>query len=69
MKLQLVALLCCTALVMITAGGCFEWTEDSQGNLKSVGVPGIPIWKAKTADTNSQPDTADSADAAAFINP
>src|SRR5438128_9384493 len=66
MKSQLVALLC-TALVTMTAVGCFEWTEDSQGNLKSVGVPGVPFWKA--ADTNSQPSTANSADAAAAINP
>jgi hypothetical protein len=47
-----VALLC-AALIAITAVGCFEWTEDSQGHLKSVGVPGVPIWKAKTADAQA----------------
>lgn len=68
MKLQLIALVCIT-LVMITAVGCFEWTEDSQGNLKSVGVPGIPIWKAQTPEANSQPPTVDSGNAAMAINP
>jgi hypothetical protein len=28
--------------------GCFQWTEDQQGNLQSVGVPGLPLWKSKT---------------------
>jgi hypothetical protein len=27
--------------------GCVTWTEDSQGNLKSFGVPGVPVWTAK----------------------
>ncbi|MGC2442572.1 hypothetical protein [Candidatus Binatus sp.] len=34
--------ICCCALA-----GCFEWTEDSNGQLKSVGLPGIPVWQAK----------------------
>ena len=33
--------ICCCALA-----GCFEWSEYSQGNLQSVGVPGVPIWKS-----------------------
>jgi hypothetical protein len=28
--------------------GCFEWTEDPHGNLQSVGLPGLPVWKSKT---------------------
>jgi hypothetical protein len=39
----LLVALCCCALA-----GCFEWTEDPHGNLQSVGVPGLPIWKSKT---------------------
>jgi hypothetical protein len=45
MKMQSGAILW-TALMLLMAAGCFEWTEDSQGNLKSLGVPGIPLWKA-----------------------
>jgi hypothetical protein len=26
--------------------GCFTWTEDSQGRLQSVGVPGLPLWQS-----------------------
>lgn len=37
-----VVAICCCALA-----GCFEWTEDSNGQLKSVGLPGIPVWTAK----------------------
>lgn len=39
--LAVVAVCCCALL------GCFEWSEDSHGNLQSVGVPGVPIWKSK----------------------
>jgi hypothetical protein len=34
--------ICCCALA-----GCFEWQEDAQGNLQSVGLPGVPVWKSK----------------------
>lgn len=40
-KLAALVLICACAL-----SGCFEWTENSQGNLQSVGLPGIPIWKS-----------------------
>ncbi len=40
--LVLVAICCCAL------AGCFQWTEDQQGNLQSVGVLGLPIWKSKT---------------------
>lgn len=45
---------CCLALALaaVTAG-CFEWTEDSQGNLKSVGLPGLPVWKADSGKSAS----------------
>ena len=26
--------------------GCFEWSEDSKGNLQSVGLPGVPVWQS-----------------------
>jgi hypothetical protein len=35
--------ICCCALA-----GCVSWTEDQRGNLQSVGLPGVPIWKSKT---------------------
>jgi len=38
-----VVAICCCALA-----GCFQWTQDQQGNLQSVGLPGAPIWKSKT---------------------
>lgn len=45
--------------------GCFEWTEDSQGNLQSVGLPGLPVWQSKAtpapmtpADLGIAPDEA-----------
>ena len=41
-KLLVAMAICCCALA-----GCFEWTEDQNGNLKSVGLPGIPVWQAK----------------------
>jgi hypothetical protein len=37
----LLVAICCCALA-----SCFEWTEDPHGNLQSVGVPGVPIWKS-----------------------
>ena len=40
--LVVVAIYCCAL------AGCFSWTEDQQGNLQSVGLPGVPLWKSKT---------------------
>jgi hypothetical protein len=41
-----------TFLFVLT--GCVEWSEDSNGSLQSVGVPGAPIWQSKNppAQTN-----------------
>lgn len=51
---------CCCVLA-----GCFEWSEDQNGNLKSVGLPGVPVWQAKKpsppqglTDTALTPDQA-----------
>ena len=38
-------------LCIIGLAGCFEWTQDSQGNLQSVGLPGVPVWESKRAAT------------------
>ena len=40
--LTFAALLLCLCLL----AGCFEWTQDSQGNLQSVGLPGVPVWQS-----------------------
>ena len=45
--------ICCCALA-----GCFEWTEDPHGNLQSVGVPGVPIWKSSKPPTPLTPTEA-----------
>jgi hypothetical protein len=45
MKLRLGTILW-SAVILLMVAGCFEWKEDSQGNLKSFGVPGVPLWKA-----------------------
>ncbi len=33
-------------LCLCVLAGCFEWTQDSQGNLRSVGLPGVPVWQS-----------------------
>jgi hypothetical protein len=40
----LVSLVICSCAL----AGCLQWTEDQQGSLQSVGVPGVPLWKSKT---------------------
>jgi hypothetical protein len=47
--LVLVAICCCAL------AGCFEWKEDSQGNLQSVGLPGLPVWKSKARPAPPSP--------------
>lgn len=42
-RLKLVALMVLCACV---ATSCIAWSEDSQGNLQSVGLPGVPLWKS-----------------------
>ena len=39
---------CFTALLisLFMLSACFEWTQDPQGNLQSVGLPGAPVWKS-----------------------
>jgi len=53
------------ALCLCVLAGCFSWTEDQNGNLQSVGLPGVPIWKSKTppaplspADMGMSPEVA-----------
>jgi hypothetical protein len=52
--LKLVVLL---VLCVFTASACFEWTEDAQGNLQSVGLPGVPIWKSNAPPAPVTPQT------------
>ena len=53
------------AICCCTLAGCLAWSEDQNGNLKSVGLPGIPVWQAKkpgppqgATDTGLTPDQA-----------
>jgi hypothetical protein len=34
------------SICLCLLSGCFEWSEDYQGHLQSVGVPGMPIWRS-----------------------
>lgn len=43
-----------TAVSLVLAAGCVEWTTNSQGNLQSIGIPGVPVWKAQATPTPSQ---------------
>ena len=29
-----------------TLAGCVTWTQDSQGHVRSVGLPGVPLWQS-----------------------
>jgi hypothetical protein len=35
--------------------GCFEWTQDEQGNLRSLGLPGVPVWQSKATPVPMTP--------------
>jgi len=52
-----------TALALVAIcgcalAGCWETTEDSQGNLQSVGLPGAPIWKSSKPPAPITPEQA-----------
>ncbi|HVC44472.1 MAG TPA: hypothetical protein VND20_06600 [Candidatus Binataceae bacterium] len=47
----LVVLLAC----LCALSGCFQWTEDAQGNLQSAGLPGLPIWQSKAPPAPMNP--------------
>ena len=56
--------------------GCFEWTEDPQGNLRSVGLPGLPVWQSKATpaplpptDMGISPDEAAKMSGPVLIEP
>jgi hypothetical protein len=40
-------------LALAILSGCFSWTEDSQGNLKSFGLPGVPVWTDKSSNSST----------------
>jgi hypothetical protein len=73
--LRLVALvvvaICCCAL-----GGCIQLSEDQQGNLQSVGMPGVPLWKSskppaplKLTDMGMTPEEASRVSGAVLVLP
>ncbi len=47
----------CLLLCITSLAGCFEWTQDSQGNLQSVGLPGVPVWESKAPPPPVTPST------------
>lgn len=52
------SLVIATLLLCITGlAGCFEWTQDSQGNLQSVGLPGVPVWQSSAPPPPVSPGT------------
>jgi len=49
--------------------GCLEWTEDPQGNLHSVGLPGMPVWQSQATPAPLNPaDLGMTADEAAKMS-
>ena len=42
-------------IAMFMLAGCVEWTRDPAGNIKSVGVPGVPLWESKTPPSPMTP--------------
>jgi hypothetical protein len=47
-KIQNCALAASTIALSAFAIGCIAWTTNSQGNIQSVGLPGLPVWTAAT---------------------
>jgi hypothetical protein len=43
--------------------GCIAWTEDSKGNLQSVGLPGVPVWTAPKRSAQAPLSSGESAEA------
>lgn len=52
-----IALAALLGMCVFVCLGCFEWTEDSQGHLTSVGLPGVPVWQSQPNAANAQPMT------------
>ena len=42
------AALCALTIGLLNLTSCVAWTTNSQGQLQSVGVPGVPIWQTQT---------------------
>ena len=56
--------------------GCFQWTEDQNGGLRSVGVPGLPLWESKKppapmtpADLGMSPEEAAKVSGPVLVRP
>ena len=52
------AVLVAVAISCCALAGCWETTEDSQGNLQSVGLPGAPLWKSGKPPAPPTPEQA-----------
>ena len=50
--------------LLIVVAGCMEMQEDRTGNLQSVGLPGVPIWKASKPEVTPQTQQLESAQTA-----
>ena len=44
-------------ILLFAMTGCFEWTEDPQGSVTSVGLPGAaqPVWQSKSQPAPLKP--------------
>lgn len=49
--------------LLVLVAGCMEMQEDRSGNLQSVGLPGVPIWKASKPEVTPQTQQLESAQA------
>jgi hypothetical protein len=49
------ALLGVLIVCLCILSGCFQWTEDAQGNMQSAGLPGLPIWQSKAPPAPMKP--------------
>jgi hypothetical protein len=48
LKKTIAALLCVLTVASLNLTSCVAWTTNSQGQLQSLGVPGLPIWQTQT---------------------
>jgi hypothetical protein len=47
-NIQICALIASAIALSLLAIGCIAWTTNSQGNVQSIGLPGLPVWTAAT---------------------
>lgn len=49
-----VALTAGTLALILCSTSCIEWTQNSQGQLQSIGVPGVLIWQSQSLAEQKQ---------------